>query len=118
MKKEPGTVANIMVTGIFILSMTVLMIAFLDDMHLIQQKMEVNQIIRRYILRMETTGYLDDADRAGLLTELSEQEVAEIDLGGTTIDQVGYGERIVLEVSGKLGGQYAFWEKKSSTAKY
>lgn len=118
MKKEAGTVANIMVTGLFILSMTVVMMAFMDDMQLIQQKMEVNQIVRCYILRMETVGYLDSAAQVELLMELGEQGVTEIDLGATTMDQVGYGDRIVLEIRGKLRGQYAFKETRSSTAKY
>ena len=118
MKKESGTIANIMATGIFILAMTVVMMAFLDDMHLIQRKMEVNQIARRYILRMETVGYLTDADRLAMMQELEEQGATQIDLGATTMTEAGYGERIVLEIRGKLGGQYEFWEKRASTAKY
>ena len=118
MKKEPGTVANIMVTGIFILAMTIVLLAFMDDMQLIQQKMEVDQIARRYILRMETVGYLQNSDQSELIAELTEWGVTEIDLGATTVSEVGYGGRIVLEIRGKLGGQYAFWEKRTSTAKY
>lgn len=118
MKKDLGTVANIMITGIFILAMTVVMMAFMDDMQLIQQKMEVNQVVRRYLLRMETVGCLESADRVEMIRELESWGATEIDLGTTTVDRVGYGGKIILEVSGKLGGQYAFWEKRTSTAKY
>ena len=118
MRKDTGTVADIMVTGIFMLAMTILMMAFLDDMQMIQQKMEVNQMARRYILRMETVGCLEGTDYVEMLRELSEQGVTDIDLGQTTLSPVGYGERITLEIKGKMGGQYAFEEKRTSTAKH
>lgn len=118
MRKEAGTVANIMATGIFILAMTIVMMAFMDDMLLIQQKMEVNQIVRKYLLRMETVGYLEGTDREEMVRELEERGAAEIDLGATTLSPVEYGDRIVLEIRGKLGGQYAFWEMRTSTAKH
>ena len=107
-----------MITGIFILSMTVIMTTFMDDMKLVQQKMEVGQIARRYILRMETVGYLQSEDQASMLSELQEQGVTEVQLGMTTTQEVGYGGRIVLEIRGKLGGKYEFEEKRVSTAKY
>ena len=118
MKKDRGTVADIMATGIFILAMTIVMTAFMDDMQLICRKMEIGQIARRYILRMETTGYLESKDQAEMLGELAEQGVADIDLGNTTRSEAGYGERVVLEIRGKLGGKYEFVEKRVSTAKY
>ena len=118
MKKDRGTVANVMVTGIFIIAMTMVMTAFIDDMQLIRQKMEIGQIARRYILRMETTGYLQSRDQTEMLEELKVQGVADIDLGSTTRSQIGYGGRIVLEIKGKLGGKYEFVEKRVSTAKY
>lgn len=116
--RQEGTVGNIMITGIFILAMAVVMLAFLDDMRLIQQKAEVDQLARRYILRMETVGGLTPEDREDLLRELSEQGVTEIDLAGTTTEAAGYGTKIVLQICGKLGGKYAFEEKRVSTAKY
>ncbi len=115
---QEGSAGNIMITGIFILAMTVVMLAFLDDMWLIQQKAEVDQLARRYILRMETVGGLSPEDRENLLFELSEQGVTEIDLAGTTLGETGYGAKIVLQICGKLGGKYAFEEKRVSTAKY
>lgn len=116
--RQEGNVGNIMITGIFILAMTVVMLAFLDDMCLIQQKAEVDQLARRYILRMETVGGLTPEDREDLLRELSEQGVTEIDLAGTTSEAAGYGAKIVLRICGKLGGKHAFEEKRVSTAKY
>ncbi len=117
MKKEQGNVANIMVTGIFILAMLTIMLAFMDNIQLIQQKAEIDQLARRYILRMETTGGLLQDDRTALLLELAGQGVTGVELEGTTFGESGYGTRIVLQIRGVLGGKYAFEEKRVSTAK-
>ncbi len=117
MKKEQGNIGNIMVTGLFILAMMTIMLAFFDDVQLIQQKSEVSQLARSYILRMETAGGLLSEDEEALLRELAEQGVTETDLSGTTFGGAGYGTRIVLQIRGKLGGKYAFEEKRVSTAK-
>ena len=109
---------NIMITGICMLAMAFLMMKFLDEMKLIQQKAEVSQLARRYILCMETTGGLLEEDREALERELSGLNVTEIDLSGTTFGPSGYGAKIILQIKGKLGGIYEFKEKKVSTAKY
>lgn len=116
--RERGNVGNIMITGILILAMTVIMLAFLDDMRMIQQKAEVDQLARRYILRMETVGGLTPEDQEDLVQELTSRGVTEIDLEGTTLGAAGYGQKIVLRICGRLGGRYAFEEKRVSTAKY
>ena len=118
MKRDPGNIANIMITGIFILAMTAIMMSFMDDMQLVQQKMEINQIARNGILRMETVGYLSSEDQMVMRQELEKQGVTDLDLGGTTMNEVGYGEKITLEIRGLLGGKYAFEEKRVSTAKH
>lgn len=118
LRRQKGNVGNIMITGIFILAMAVIMLAFLDNMWLIQQKAEVDQLARRYILRMETVGGLTPEDREDLLLELSERGVTEVNLAGTTSGEAGYGAKIVLRIRGKLGGKHAFEEKRVSTAKY
>ena len=107
-----------MITGIFILAMTVLMMKFLDQMQLIQQKTQVNQLARQYILCMETTGGLLPEDRETLEQELLKLGATEIDLDGTTLGAAGYGARIVLHIRGRLRGTYEFEEKRVSTAKY
>ena len=100
------------------MAMLVLMMAFMDDMRLIQQKMEVNQLARCYLLRMETVGCLREDDKEKLLSSLEELGVQEIGLGNTTMHEAGYGEPVLLEINGKLGGKYDFTEKRISTAKY
>lgn len=117
MKKQSGNVADIMMTGICILSLTVVMLSYLESVSLIHQKAEVSQLARKYILRMETVGHLTSADRTSLYQELDAVGVTEIDLGGTTMNEVSYGSSITLQIAGKLKGEYLFEEKRLSTAK-
>ncbi len=117
-KKDDGNVANIMVTGIFILSMMVVMLSFLDHLKLIQQKAEVDQLARRYILRMETVGRLTTEDAYQLVEELVGLGVTEVDLTGTTFETVDYGAGIRLQIRGFLEGRYEIEETRVSTAKH
>lgn len=116
--RDCGNVADIMVTGIFILSMMVVMLSFLENLQLIQQKAEVDQLARRYILHMETAGGLTTADEVLLREELESLGVTATDLSGTTMGMVGYGTKIELRIRGLLGGKYEFEETRVSTAKH
>ncbi len=117
MKKESGSVADLMATGICILAMTVVMMAYMDSVELLHRKAEVSQLARKYILRMETVGYLVPRDRTAMCQELSDVGVTEIDLGDTSLHGVSYGQPITLHIRGKLKGEYVFEEKRMSTAK-
>lgn len=118
MKKEEGNIGDLMAAGVCILLMTILLVSYIDSIRLINDKAEVNQIARKYILRMETEGVLTESDRLALNKELAEVGVSDISLEGTTIVRVGYGEAITLHIRGKLEENYAFEEKRVSTAKY
>lgn len=94
------------------------MMSYMQNVSLIQQKSKVDQIARKYILRMETVGYLNVSDHALLCQELEEAGVTELELEGTTLQEVTYGEVIALRIRGKLEGAYEFDEKRVSTAKH
>lgn len=106
-----------MVTGLCMLAMTVVVLCYMDNVDLIGRKTAVGQLARKYILRMETVGYLTAADRTMLCQELDAMGVAEVDLTGTTLNEVSYGAPITLQISGNLKGEYAFEERRVSTAK-
>lgn len=118
MKQEKGSIGDILSAGICMLAMTALMFAYIGDVRLIHQKSEVSQIARQYILKMETVGYLTEADRIRLRRELDEAGVTELELAGTTIAPVAYGDIITLEIRGRLEGEHDFEEKRISTAKH
>lgn len=107
-----------MTVCICILMMTVLLVAYMDGVRLLHEKEEINQIARKYILRMETVGMLRESDKAALLLELENAGATDISLTGTSVQAVGYGENLILLIRGRLEGRYEFEEKRVSTAKY
>ena len=117
MRREKGSIGDIMSAGICMLAMTALMLSYMNNVWLIHRKTEVSQIARQYILKMETVGYLTEEDRIRLGRELDEAGVTQLELAGTTMSPVTYGDIITLEIRGKLEGEYDFEEKRISTAK-
>ncbi len=118
MTRERGDIGDLLATGLCILAMTAIMFTYMDSVSLIAQKMEVSQIARKYILRMETVGMLTDEDRADLCEELAAAGVTGLRLDGTTFAQAGYGQPIILQLQGSLKEDYGFTEKRVSTAKH
>lgn len=117
MKKAAGSVGNIMMTMLCILAMTIVMLSYMNSVQLIQQKTEVSQLARKYILRMETVGYLTSRDRAALTQELYAVGVTNVDYSGSTMNSVSYGVPITLQIRGRLRGEYEITEKRVSTSK-
>lgn len=115
---QKGNVGDLLITGICVLAMTVVMLAYLDNVELLHQKDEMGQLARKYILKMETTGFLSTEDMLLLTQELEEVGVTEVQYGGTTVNAVPYGEEITLQIQGKLRGEYVCSEKRVSTAKH
>lgn len=116
MKKEKGNIGDMMAACLCMLAMTVLMLAYMDNVSLVFQKAAVGQLARKYILRMETVGELTEADRIMLLQELDDLGATEITLEGTS-GHAEYGEPVELRIRGKLEEEYEFEEKRVSTAK-
>lgn len=116
MKKEKGNAGDMLAACICMLAMTILMLNYMNHAGLIFQKAAIDQLARKYILRMETVGELSDSDRVTLLQELGALGAEEISLEGTS-GRVSYGETVELRIQGKLRGEYDFEERKVSTAK-
>ena len=116
-RRNSGNIGDIMMTGICMLAMLVLLISCFESVELLNTKAAVGQLARKYILQMETAGYLSGQARATLSLELEELGVTRISYDGTTCNQVNYGEAITLVIRGKLKGEYDFVEKRVSTAK-
>ncbi len=101
-KKDSGQIGDYIILGIGILLFTLLIVVFFTNAETVQKKIDINQLSRQYILRMETVGYLTADDRAELTTRLNDIGVTEVSFSGTTLSQVGYGNDIVLEFTGNL----------------
>ena len=129
-----GSVAEVLTAGICVIGMTVLMASYLGNVQLMDRKAQISQVARKYILRMETVGFLTGNDKQLLLQELAQIGVTEADLTGSTTNQVEFGSPITLMIRGKINGQnvitgndllnmmtqetgYDFEEYRMSTAK-
>lgn len=131
--KSKGSLLDFMTVGISLVAMAVVVMVYLNLSELMLTRLEVSQVTRKYILRMETKGYLDRADESALFSELAALGLEEIDLTGSTCLPVGYGESIRLSVRGKVMGsvlnmedgwlngfiqrEFTVEEKRMSTAK-
>lgn len=125
---------DLLAIGITILAMSVVVMAYLECSALMMKKLEISQVSRNYILKMETMGYLDESGRQQLLSELQLLGLQNIDISGTTLQPVDYGENIILNIKGTIRGRtigmgeriwkegfhetsYTVEEKRMSTAK-
>lgn len=133
-KTEKGSVLDVLSAGMCVLAMTVLMLAYSGNIGLMNQKAQINQIARKYILKMETVGCLTAQDRQALTAELSVLGVSDPDFSGSTVSKAEYGAPVYLKIKGhiytenvKMNGdlfcagifseQYEFEEYLVSTAK-
>jgi len=134
LSRQQGSVMDILTIGIYVMAMLVLMTASLGSVQLLERKAQISQTARKYILRMEAVGYLTGEDRVMLERELAEIGVTQLDLTGTTLNEVEYGSPIHLTLQGKIQGEsmtvgnniwnaamggrtFNFTESKMSTAK-
>ena len=99
-KKTKGNVMDLVTIGITILAMTIVVMVYLECMEMMLKKLEVSQVSRKYILKMETEGYLSQENKTMLLTELKDLGLENVDVSGTTLYPVTYGDTITLKIRG------------------
>lgn len=116
-KKEPGNIGELLAVGLCTLALTVVMLSYMENVQTISTKAAVGQLARAYLLKMETVGFLEAPEKVRLTAELEALGVSQIDFEGSTLEPVGYGNRIVLQIQGRLDEQYEIREKRVSTAK-
>ena len=71
-RKSKGNVMDLVTIGFTILAMSIVVMAYLECTGLMMKKLEISQVSRRYILKMETEGYLTPQSKESLLQELRE----------------------------------------------
>lgn len=101
-RKSKANVMDMVTIGITILAMSIVVTAYLECTNLMLKKLEISQLSRQYILKMETEGYLNESSKQSLLQELQALGVQNIDLSGTTLQPVSYGETILLKIKGTV----------------
>ena len=125
---------DVFVVFLYVLTLTVVMLGYVGGIQMLNCKLQIGQIARKYILRMETVGYLTENDRTHMEQELQGIGVEQLDLSGTTLTQVTFGDPIYLVIKGQIPVQtisigrdlfqtifdrslFDFEERKMSTAK-
>ena len=103
-EKEEGSavVPRFLVLIITVVVVSMLAVQFVGYIKVMDIKDEISLTMRKYIIRMETTGYLADDDKKSMLEELNEIGVTGVDFSGTTMHEVEYGNIIDLHITGKL----------------
>lgn len=80
----------------------VLLLVYASWIRNLELKSEVDTIARNYLLQMETTGHLTPAAQESLRNDLEKIGMSSIDFKNTTVDEVNYGDTILLEIEGNL----------------
>lgn len=102
MKKRKGNVVDILPSMLMVIAAVILITVFFDLYQVLSLNEDVKQLSRKYMLTMETVGYLDPENRTSLVQDLSDLEVTDIDLEGSSMTDVGYGNSIYLQISCNL----------------
>lgn len=102
MKKDQGSIGHFLpmvVTAVFFCCLIMVCIFFSEAMLRINQ---IDLAARRYLLKMETKGYLDEAMERALSEELAALGVGNLDFSGSTRADAGYGREICLILKGEV----------------
>lgn len=103
--KQEGSVLDFLSVCICILAMSIVVTAYFYCSDLLLRKGQVSQVARCYILKMETLGCLTESDKNQMLAELQNIGLQGIDLTGSTMNPVEYGDSVILHIRGKIQGR-------------
>ncbi len=101
-RKDKGILEHFLPAGIVIILLAVLWTGSMVCASNMDRSSDIHYIARSCLLRMETDGCLTEANKALLLAELAALGMSDVDLSGTTMTNVGYGNRICLRIKGTV----------------
>lgn len=104
-RKREGSTLDFLSVCICILAMSIVVTAYFHCSDLLLRKGQVGQVARCYILKMETVGCLTEGDKNRMLAELQTIGLQGIDLTGSTMNPVEYGDSVILHIRGKMQGR-------------
>lgn len=107
LKRDNGSTASSILPNFFcIVVVLVFVMLFTSWVANVDRRENLNQICRKYILQMETTGYLTTEMANNLTNELMTAGMTSVTIeSDTTREQVDFGADIFLKISGTM---YAF----------
>lgn len=101
-QKDKGMLEHFLPALVTIVFMGILWFGSMVTASNIDKSSALNQITRKYMLRMEADGYLTEENRTSMVTELQALGVEAVNLTGTNLTDVGYGNKVSLQVKGTL----------------
>lgn len=102
MKKDKGEVQDFLSVLISIIAIVIICLGFFDSINILRLKASIGQTARKYILEMETKGYLTEESKRDLQQELGDMGITDVNMDGTTQSAIGYGNTIRLCITGNL----------------
>lgn len=99
MKGEATVIAAFIANILGIIVFYLIVVMMIDYTKIVDTKNNICSVGDTYLQLMMAEGYLTEEDRADMLDELSRYGVTSVDFSGTTLSQVGYGERVALEMT-------------------
>lgn len=97
--KKRGSVLKILPVFLGIAAVTVLSLMYLYYARDMDVREQATQVIREYLLDMEAEGCLTDQAKTELVDRLRDIGLENINLSGTTMNNAGYGNEIILRVN-------------------
>lgn len=101
-RKDKGMLDQFLPAIIVIVLLAVLWTGSMVTASNIDRSNAIHQVARTYLLQMEADGYLTEENRVQLLTDLGDLDMVGIDLTGTTLSDVGYGNQVRLVIKGTV----------------
>lgn len=99
-RKDKGILDQFLPAIVVIVLLAVLWTGSMVSASNIDRSSDIQQVARTYLLKMETDGCLTQENRTLLIADLEALDMEQIDLTGTSMNDVGYGNQIRLVVTG------------------
>lgn len=99
--KKQGSADIVIMSLIAILVMSFVFVFFISNIVPIKKSTDGEAIARKYMLKMEQNGYLTANNKTEMISDFNDIGINNIDISGTTLNQVNYGEDVYLCISYK-----------------
>lgn len=99
--KKKGSVDIAVMSLVAILVMSFVFVFFISNVVPIKKSTDGEAIARKYMLKMEQNGYLTADNKTEMISDFNDIGINNIDISGTTLSQVNYGEDVYLCISYK-----------------
>ena len=97
--RRKGNIENIIYSLICITTCFVIITMGINYIGAAKEYLDANQIARKYVLKMETAGYLSSAVSIELLQEMHNKGFSNISVAGSTTSRGNFGDDVILQIT-------------------